>query len=281
MQLELYRTLWGRKGNYLELVKESKRAGFDGIETSLPADPEKADQLRRGLINNKMKYIAEVSTCGSFSQSSRKASVDDHLNSLKEQVERCLPYNPEFINCMGGRDSWSIDQSLTFFHGSLDLEKEFDIIISHETHRGRILFNPWTSYELLRQIPQLKITCDYSHWCVVCERLLEDGDNLGFFSERAHHIHGRVGHSEGPQVSHPAAPEFAEELQAHQRWWELIWTSQIQREYTQTTLNPEYGVDGYLAETPFTQEPVADQWEIQRWVGEIERDHFSKFVDSF
>ena len=39
---------------------------------------------------------------------------------------------------------------------------------------------------------------------------------------RAHHIHARVGCEQGPQVPHPAAPEYQEALTAHERWWTQI-----------------------------------------------------------
>lgn len=36
MQLEIYRTLWGTHATYAETAKESKGAGFDGLETIVP-----------------------------------------------------------------------------------------------------------------------------------------------------------------------------------------------------------------------------------------------------
>jgi hypothetical protein len=41
-----------------------------------------------------------------------------------------------------------------------------------------------------------------------------------------------------------------------------------------TTMTPESGPDGYLHTLPFTQAPVADLWEINRWMAETERRHF-------
>ena len=88
----------------------------------------------------------------------------------------------------------------------------------------------------------------------------------------------QAGYAEGPQVPHPAAPEYAAALGAHQSWWQLIWEAQRKKGYTRTTMNPEYGVDGYLHELPFTQAPVADQWQIQQWMAAAEREHFAEFV---
>jgi hypothetical protein len=91
-------------------------------------------------------------------------------------------------------------------------------------------------------------------------------------------VHGRVGYDQGPQVPHPAAPEYAAALASHRRCWEAIWLAQIERGYAITTLTPEFGPDGYLHCLPFTGAPVADLWEINRWMGQAELEHFSRFA---
>lgn len=73
---------------------------------------------------------------------------------------------------------------------------------------------------LLREFPELYITADFSHWCNVCESLLDDQKaHLDLAISRAIHIHGRVGLRSGPQVPDPGAPEYAEELRVHLGWW--------------------------------------------------------------
>ncbi|MEI8252016.1 MAG: hypothetical protein WCF98_12675 [Synechococcus sp. ELA057] len=77
-------------------------------------------------------------------------------------------------------------------------------------------------------------------------------------SPRVDHIHARVGHAQGPQVSHPFAPEHAAALEAHRRCWHLFAASQDQRGASRLTFTPEFGPDGYLPTLPFTDQPVAD-----------------------
>jgi limonene-1,2-epoxide hydrolase len=55
------------------------------------------------------------------------------------------------------------------------MESALGISVSHETHRGRALFNPFITAHLLNRFSALHITADWSHWVVVCERLLADG----------------------------------------------------------------------------------------------------------
>ena len=73
--------------------------------------------------------------------------------------------------------------------------------------------NPWNTQRILRRFPSLKLTCDYSHWVCVAERLLPDcGEILQLSADHCWHLHARVGFEEGPQVPDPRAPE-----------WSIIW----------------------------------------------------------
>jgi hypothetical protein len=134
---------------------------------------------------------------------------------------------------------------------------------------------------VLEQIPDIKITCDFSHWVVVCERLMDcEWDVIELAAQHAHHVHSRVGYDQGPQVPHPAAPEYAAALASHQRCWEAIWAAQRDRGYKETTMTPEFGPDGYLHHLPFTNAPIADLWEINRWIGATEQAHFEVWSQS-
>ena len=280
MKLEIYRTLWGTDAGYAEMSRVSRQAGFDGLETRVPEDVDLAQQLKSALKDHQLKLIAEISTAGDYSLPDPHATVDDHINSLVKQLEISFDLEPEFINCMGGYDAWGDAQNLEYFERCLEIEHRYNITICHETHRGRSLFTPWVTHRILETFPGLNITCDFSHWCVVCERLLDiENDALEFIAEHAHHIHTRVGYAEGPQVTHPAAPEYAAELGAHQSWWKLIWKAQLKQGYTRTTMNPEIGADQYLHKRPYTQVPLADQWQVQKWMAATERKHFSEFIN--
>ena len=82
-----------------------------------------------------------------------------------------------------------------------------------------------------------------------------------------------------PQAPHPAAPEYADCLAFHQRCWEAVWTAQARRGYAVTTMTPEFGPDRYLHTLPFTDMPVADLWQINRWMAETEERHYRLFMN--
>ncbi len=45
-------------------------------------------------------------------------------------------------------------------------------------------------------------------------------------------------------------------------------------------MTPEFGPDGYLQATPFCGAPVADLWEVNRWMADLERRHFACWQDA-
>jgi hypothetical protein len=95
-------------------------------------------------------------------------------------------------------DYWSWGDSVYFYENALKIEKDegFQGRVCHETHRNRSLFNPYVTDYVLQRVPKyvlsfivicnrksssngvyrLQITADISHWVVVCERLLDQGE---------------------------------------------------------------------------------------------------------
>jgi hypothetical protein len=173
-----------------------------------------------------------------------------------------------------------MQQSVDFFGQAMLIADKLGVTASFETHRSRSFFNPWTTRDILKQLPALKLTCDFSHWCVVCERLIDtEPDVIALCAERAHHIHARVGYDQGPQVPHPAAPEYSTALTAHEAWWSQIWCSQAARGLAVATMTPESGPDGYLQCEPFTGKPVADLAEINAWMAARQKKRFDEIFN--
>lgn len=277
MDLKLFKTLWGFAGTLQDAVEQAMAVGMHGIEGPAPETEVERAAFKRLLEDCNLDYIAEITTAGSYVPD-RHATLKQHLESFRAKLTASVELNPLFITCLGGCDAWPESQSVEFFVKAMELADEFEVSVSFETHRGRSLFNPWTTQRMVEQLPDMRLTCDFSHWCVVCERLIDtEIDIIQQIADHAHHIHARVGYDQGPQVPNPAAPEYQPALKAHQNWWEIIWRSQIARQYTLTTMTPEFGPDGYLHESPFSREPVADLWELNTWMADEERAHFIKF----
>ncbi|MEA1081071.1 sugar phosphate isomerase/epimerase [Marinobacter qingdaonensis] len=279
MQLKRFKTLWGHEGALQEAISQVIEADFDGIEAPVPETPEDARAFGQALSDNQLLWIQEVCTAGSYVPR-RDASIDEHLQDFEAKLlsARKVGITPDFVNVMGGCDAWPIDDSVRFFSEAQNIADRLSIPVSFETHRGRSFFSPWNTVAILERLPDIDITCDFSHWAVVCERLPHiEWDSIERAAQQARHIHSRVGYDQGPQVPHPAAPEYAEALASHQSCWEAVWRAQQERGLAYTTMTPEFGTDGYLHLLPFTQAPIADLWSLNRWIGDEELAHFQRW----
>lgn len=278
MQLQLFKTMWGATGTTAQLVDQLIKAGMQGLEGPTPVTSVARNEMSELLTQNHLGYIAEITTAGSYVPD-RLATLEQHLSSLEKKLIESLELNPLFITCLGGCDAWPEQQSIEFFQRAIELSTQHGLKISFETHRSRSLFNPWVTQRIIEQIPNMLFTVDFSHWCVVCERLMDtELDVINAIANNVQHIHARIGYEQGPQVPDPRAPEYKYALDAHQDWWEIIWQSQLSRNFKTTTMTPEFGPDGYLHLLPYSQEPVADLWELNQWMATEEQFHFKKFI---
>ena len=267
MKLTIFRHLWGVAGEWEDLFPRIKLSGYHGIESALPS-PNDRNRLRSLLRKHGLEFIAQV-----FSQGK---TVTEHLESLREQIADARTFTPRLINAHSGQDGFTEDDSARFFEGALRLEAEAGVAIAHETHRGRILYNPWITSRMLTRFPELKLCCDFSHWVCVCERLLKD--QAGIIRQCAKHclhVHARVGYEQGPQVPDPRAPEYQRHQAAHEVWWRLIWEAQEKRGCRISTLTPEFGPPDYQHTLPFTRVPVSCLEEICDWQARRQANNFA------
>lgn len=267
MDLVIYRHLWGITESWESVFPKIRELGYRGIEHILP---EESDRNRfRDLLNlHRFSYIAQIVTAGE--------TVTEHVKSFRNAVEDARALGPRKINCHSGCDWFTEEKARRYFGEALEFESKVGIPIAHETHRGRILYNPWITEHILRQFPQLNLSCDFSHWVLVCERLMES--ETGIIEQCADHcihIHARVGYEEGPQVPDPRAPEYERHVLAHERWWSIVWDAQDRRGLTESTLTPEFGAPDYLHTMPYSKTPVANLWDICNWQAERQRSRFS------
>ena len=143
------------------------------------------------------------------------------------------------------------------------VSKDTGIDVYHETHRGRCLYSAPITKLYFDAIPELKISADFSHWCCVSESLLEgQEDVMDDAIKRTGHIHARVGNSQGPQVNHPFAPENRAALEAHLDWWQRIIYHQKSMGAKTFSITTEFGPVPYMQTLPFTNQVVADVFEI-------------------
>lgn len=256
--LKVLATNWGFDGSVDEFCAKAKKAGYDGIEIWWPTDNKPAqDELFTAL----KKHQLDVGfLCGGGQE-----DPQEHLTYFKKMTEAAAKQNiqrPLYINCHSARDHFPVDINSAFIEHTNRLSKETGIIICHETHRSRIMFAAHVAKTYIDKYPELKLTLDISHWCNVHESLLHDQkEAVDKAIERTEHIHARIGHQEGPQVNDPRAPEWDEAVKAHFAWWDRVIERKKKKGETATFLT-EFGPPTYMPTLPYTQQPLANQWDI-------------------
>lgn len=266
MKLKLIRQLWGIDKPWDEVFERIRQAGFSGVEIALPF-LEPVDSTKEMISRFEFDLVPMIFTEGD--------TVKDHIESFRSQLRRAAEFDPILVTCHDGRDAFSQADAIEYYESVLRVEQDFGCKVAHETHRGRILYNPWTTADLLDRFGSLQLCCDFSHWVCVCERLIDDqAAIIDQCAERALHVHARVGYNEGPQVPDPRVPLYEPELEAHERWWDTIWASQRERGMTISTLTPEFGPPPYMQTHPSTGEPASDLWEVSNWIARRQAERF-------
>ncbi|XWW45116.1 sugar phosphate isomerase/epimerase [Fibrella sp. USSR17] len=255
MPIKFYAPEWGNTLPFLTFCQRVKAAGYEGVEMALPFEEEARQEIQETLQTFGLELI------GQYWQSN-ESDFEAHRQQYERYLRHLAAAEPVCINCQTGKDYFSPIQNGQLVELAARISAETGIRIIHETHRGKALFAAHISRDYLRMFPDLRITLDISHWCAVHESLLDDqAEAVDLAIARTDHIHSRVGYPEGPQVTDPFAPEWAETLRAHLGWWDRV--VELHRAAgTQLTITTEFGPAPYMPLLPFTRQPVADQWAI-------------------
>ncbi len=265
-KLKIMGTNWGFNGSTDAFCAKAKAEGYDGIEMWWTTAPTLFEALK--------KHGLEIG----FLVGDGSTDYKKHLDSFNKNLEAAATntmQRPLYINCHSGKDFFSFEQNLAFMDASAKMAKQTGIPICHETHRSRILYAAPVARQFMEKRPDLRLTIDLSHWCCVHESLLGDqAETLEMTLNRADHIHARVGHAEGPQVSDPRAPEWADAVAAHFSWWDKVVERKRQAGETVTILT-EFGPPDYLWTLPYTRQPIANQWDINVHMMQVLRKRYS------
>ncbi|MCX6016789.1 MAG: hypothetical protein NT020_14535 [Chloroflexales bacterium] len=267
MRIDLFRSTWGIDASWEVVFPTIAQQGYRGVELGVPLEQREQTNLVAQLTASKLEYIAMVFTSG--------ADLTAHITSAKQQVEAAVTCGARQITLHGWRDSSNYNEGCQFIEAIIDLEQHYGIAIGHETHRGRLFFNPWWTDMYLSRYTDAHICADYSHWVVVAERNLTDEESI---IERcaAHciHLHTRVGHSQGPQVPDPKLPRYSSEVAAHEHWWQLAVSANQHAGKASFSMTPEYGPPPYQSTDFATNAPLQPLSDIVAWQSERIRTLF-------
>ncbi|KAK1148103.1 hypothetical protein N8T08_010741 [Aspergillus melleus] len=250
-----FRSIWGVDAgvnyeNWAKWFPGLKAQGYTGVEIDI-APFEDLASIRRLCDEIGLEISVLIHTLWPMYAGPKPAGLTpkDHLAGYRTQLERAKTLRPYKINAHSGDDQWSVDEAVEFFEGSLVVDAEVGLQgkVCHETHRNRALFSPYTTAKVLRRVPSLRVTADFSHFVVVCERLLDQGEEdkelIRTIIPHVNHIHARMGTTQSSQCPEPTNPIFKDE----RRFFEDSWKQIIEAFATGTfksepmTFVPEYG----------------------------------------
>jgi sugar phosphate isomerase/epimerase len=254
--LLIFATNWGYTGPWEEFCAKISQLGYDGAELWFPSEEAERKKVFAAFEKHNLKL--------GFLLGGSDKDPQKHFQQFKSAVESAVSHKPVYINCHSGRDFFSFEQNKQFIDLTTKLSKSSGVPIYHETHRSRILYAAPVARQYMESLPDLRITFDVSHWCNVHESGLEDqAETLDMTLSRVDHIHARIGHAEGPQVNDPRAPEWKYFVGAHFNWWDKV-VERKKSEGRLMTFLTEFGPVDYMPALPYTRQPLADQWEINK-----------------
>lgn len=253
-QLLVLATNWGFSGTTEEFCAKAKSAGYNGVEVWWPGDEKDRARLLEACAKNGLSY--------GFLYGAGSPDFAKHEADFQKTISAIAEAKPLYINCHSGKDYFSIEQNLKLIEFSYQVADKSGVRVYHETHRGRALFSTPVTRQFMEKNSRLRVTLDISHWCNVHESLLGDQEDVvNKTLQRTDHIHARVGHAEGPQVSDPRAPEWKTAVDTHLGWWDRV-VERKKSEGGRMTFLTEFGPPDYLPTLPYTRQPLANQWDI-------------------
>lgn len=270
MELKILSSLWGHEHLPIVSFLENVRlAGFDGFDTWIPGNKKNKKILLDYLQRYEMPLVAHQH------QAHGKTFTEFKVSFLR-YLKGCAEAQPLLINSHTGRDWFKPEENLELIDIAQNFFVKTGILVVHETHRGRMGYSPQSAAELFERREDYLLTADFSHWTCVTESMLENFEpTVNEAIKRARHVHARIGYENGPQVSDPRAPEWGYALNRFLDWWERIVLENKRTGHSVLTLTSEFGPPSYMPTIPFSNTPVADQFELNCFMKELLKSRYA------
>jgi sugar phosphate isomerase/epimerase len=272
MEFQFFVPRWGSDDlSWDDFLLKEKSEGYDGIEYAI------ADDTTCGQLNDIWEKLDKYQLqCIPQHFGTYDADFNKHYDRYSSWLESIKPYPAPKIDSQTGKDFFTFAQNEQLIAIATKHTRDCGIEVYHETHRNKSLFAAHITLDYLERIPELKITLDVSHWVNVAESYLEDQQKaMDLAIERTEHIHARIGYPEGPQVSDPRLPEWKEAVEHHLKWWDRIIERKRNEGAAAMTITPEFGPYPYMVHLPETNEPIVNQWEVNKYMKELLKQRYS------
>ncbi len=270
MKIDFFCPHWGSEHlPFAAFLEKVKTAGYQGVEMSLPMEDTARNEVVNQLKGSGLRLIAQH-------WETVDADFETHKSNYKKRLLNLARGAPVFINSQTGKDYYTQAQNMELINMAEEVSATTGVAIVHETHRGKWSFAAHITQQYLQKFPQIRLAFDVSHWCNVAETYLHDQQEaVELAIKHTWHIHARVGHTEGPQVPDPRSPEWIDALNNHLQWWDTIIDLRRQQGVEKFTITPEFGAPPYTTLLPFTNTPIASQWEINVFMRQLLSPRYS------
>ena len=262
MQIKYSFSYWGNDHlSPAQFINTIVDAGFDGAELFLNPSDRITNEFLTAIytIRNQNPDFYFIALQLPFPKND---SVEAHIQIMEENFRNLAALNPLFINSHTGKDYFSFDDNCKIIDAAMNFSAKNGIRILHETHRGRFSFHAASLIPYLERFPQIELVGDFSHFCTVSESMLVDQQEIiARIIPHVSHIHARIGHEQGPQVNDPKAPEWQGHLEKFVFWWQQIINTRKRAGQPLFTISPEFGPVPYMPTSPYTQQPLSNQWD--------------------
>jgi sugar phosphate isomerase/epimerase len=273
MKISFYCTRWGQEKLPWDLfLRRVQQEGYDGVEAALPLSPAEQEPILNGLHKYGLKLVGQhwdTVTSDYFA----------HAKELESRLRSMIGAKAVLITSHTGKDHFSFEQNTQLLLISKRIAQENNVTIIHETHRGKFSFAAHITRKYLEAIPSLQLNLDISHWYTVAESYLADqAEAVELALSRTAHIHARIGHTQGPQVTDPRGPEWSHAVRQHMEQWDKVVALHRQTGSSDLGFTCEFGPVPYMQSFPFTHQPVSDQWEINAYMRSFLKERYKGFV---
>lgn len=272
MEIPILSPLWGHE--HLDLntfLDKIRMAGYNGVDTWVPDSLGDRKLLYAYLQKYKMLIVAHQ-------HSASGSTFKKFRSSFLKNLYKCAEFDPILINSHTGRDYFTPASNIALIETALEFTDKTGILVTHETHRGRFAYSPQVTADYFRINKDFCITADLSHWVCVTESMLENFQTIvGQALARTRHIHARIGFEQGPQITDPRDPTWKYALDTFLLWWDKIVSLNVASGRKILPVTTEFGPAPYMVKLPFSNELIADQFEINCFMKDLLAERYASY----
>jgi sugar phosphate isomerase/epimerase len=276
MTVDFFCPRWGSEQlEWDTFLRNVKNAGYRGIEWFPFSEDNNVDKIGQLLKKYDLQFSIVMTVLGDYKD------AESYLVLLKEQLTVLARIGdgiagPLFISAQVGREYFSAEQIDACIACCKQVSLETGIPIYHETHRNKWPYAVHILPPFLESNPDLLLTLDVSHWFCVSESYLQDQKKeVDLAISRSRHVHARVGHTQGSQVTDPALPQYKEALEAHLAIWDQWISERKASGALRCTMTPEFGPPPYLTVLNKDISPQQLQWNLNLWMKELLHNRYN------